>query len=756
MPRASLSLFLATLTSLISLSRPAVAQTHGWVVPPPEAPATIARDGHGQATVRAVRLQAPPQLDGRLDEALYAATSPIDGFLQQEPQEGAPASERTDAWVFYDDRNIYVAARCWDTHPERDVVTEMRRDQNNITQNESFTVVFDTFLDRRNGFFFQTNPIGALRDQAVVDDVLNVSWNTLWDVRTGRFDGGWTLEMRIPFKSLRYPSAGPQVWGINMRRVVKWKNEYDYLTAMPASYGTGSAIGRMGPAGTMVGLETPAQSKNLEVKPYAVTSSTTDRTAAVPFTNRGSGNAGFDFKYGLTRSLIADATVRTDFAQVEEDVQQVNLTRYSLFFPEKRDFFLEGQGIFAFGGVGSGNGTPGDVPVMFFSRRIGLNNGQVVPVRGGARLTGRTGAYTLGALAIETDDAPSAAAVATRFSTVRIKRDVLRRSNVGVIATHRSVTSTGRGTNGLVGVDGNFFLFTNVTANAYYAHTATSGVEGGSDSYRATAEYAGDRYGAQVEHLLIGEHFDPQVGYARRTDFRRSFGEVRFTPRPKHRGRVRKYTYLASLDYVTDAAARLVQNRQWRTQFQTEFQSSDNLAVDVTRSYERLPKSFAIARGVLVPAGGYDAQRFQASYSLGQQRPLSGRATVGHGTLYGGTVTDVTYGGRAGLIPQVAVEPSLSLNWVSLPYGRFSATLLSTRLIVTPTPRMMISSLVQWNVASHTVTSSARLRWEYLPGSELFLVYSDGRTTEATAPTGQVTGLINRSVALKVTRLFRF
>ena len=274
MPRASLSLFLATLTSLISLSRLAVAQTHGWVVPPPEAPATIARDGHGQATVRAVRLQAPPQLDGRLDEALYAATSPIDGFLQQEPQEGAPASERTDAWVFYDDRNIYVAARCWDTHPERDVVTEMRRDQNNITQNESFTVVFDTFLDRRNGFFFQTNPIGALRDQAVVDDVLNVSGNTLWDVRTGRFDGGWTLEMRIPFKSLRYPSAGPQVWGINMRRVVKWKNEYDYLTAMPASYGTGSAIGRMGPAGTMVGLETPAQSKNLEVKPYAVTSST--------------------------------------------------------------------------------------------------------------------------------------------------------------------------------------------------------------------------------------------------------------------------------------------------------------------------------------------------------------------------------------------------------------------------------------------------------------------------------------------------
>ena len=293
-----------------------------------------ARGDDGTVTARARRIPEPISLDGRLDEAIYQSHRPIDGFIQQEPTEGAPASEKTDVWIFFDDTNIYVGARCWDSAPGRDVVTEMRRDQNNITQNESFTVVFDTFLDRRNGFFFQTTPIGAIRDQAIENDSPNVNWNTVWDARSGRFDGGWTLEMIIPFKSLRYPSAGDQTWGLNFRRVVKWKNEYSYLTAMAASFGTGNAIMKMGSAATLVGIETPSQSKNLELKPYAVSSVTTDTAAAVPFSNDLNGNAGFDFKYGITRGLIADATIRTDFAQVEEDVQQDNLTRFSLFFPE--------------------------------------------------------------------------------------------------------------------------------------------------------------------------------------------------------------------------------------------------------------------------------------------------------------------------------------------------------------------------------------------------------------------------------------
>jgi len=468
-----------------------------------------------------------------------------------------------------------VAARCWDSQPDREVLTEMRRDQNNITQNESFTIVFDTFHDRRNGFFFQTSPLGALRDQTIVDDVLNVSWNTVWDARTARFEGGWTLEMVIPFKSLRYPAAGPQVWGVNLRRVVKWKNEYSYLTAMPASYGTGQAIGRMGSAGTLVGLETPRQSLNLEVKPFAVSALTKDSTRAQPAGNDFDSDVGLDFKYGLSRSLIADVTINTDFAQVEEDVQQVNLTRFSLFFPEKRDFFLEGQGIFAFGGVGSGNGTPGDVPVLFFSRRIGLDKGQAVPVIGGGRITGRAGRYSIGALNIETGAQSSAAALATNFSAIRIKRDVLRRSNIGMIGTYRSRAPDDAPANGVIGVDGNFFLFTNVTANGYYARSETAGAAGA--SYRGAFEYAGDRYGLSGEHLLVGTRFDPQTGYVRRTDFRRSYSEGRFSPRPSRNALVRKYYLIGSIDYVTNTSATEVLNRQSRSLFQTVFRAATSL-----------------------------------------------------------------------------------------------------------------------------------------------------------------------------------
>lgn len=710
---------------------------------------TIVRAADG-VTVRAVRLREPLVVDGRLSESVYTTIPAIDGFIQQEPTEGAPASEATEAWIFYDDRNVYVSARCWDSHPEREVLTELRRDQNNITQNESFTVVFDTFHDRRNGLFFQTNALGALRDQAVVDDALNISWNTVWNVRTQRFEQGWTLEMVIPFKSLRYPTSGPQTWGVNFRRVVKWKNEYSYLTPVPRAFGTGAAIGRMGVAGTLVGLETPSQSKNLELKPYAVSTLTTDRRAAVPFENRGKMNGGFDFKYGITRGLIADVTVNTDFAQVEEDLQQVNLTRFNLFFPEKRDFFLEGAGIFAFGGVTAGSGTPGDVPVMFFSRRIGLTNGQDVPVIAGGRVTGRQGAFSVGAVNIQTDAKPAARAVTTNFTALRLKRDVLRRSNVGIIATRKA--PSGEIGNTLYGADTNLFLFQNVTANAYFARSDTPGVSKGNDSYRGRFEYAGDRYGVAVDHLLVGEHFDPQVGYVRRNDFRLTSTELRFSPRPKRRDVVRKYTFQGTLDYFTNGEGDTVQNRDWRMLFQTEFQSSDQMSLDYTRSYELLPRNFTIATGVVVPQGGYESQNLRGTYNLGQQRKLSGRIAAGRGSFYDGTRSEISYTGRVGVVKEFAFEPSLSLNWVDLPFGVFSTKLVSSRFVFTPSARLMVSSLVQFNASARSLTSSVRMRWEYEPGSDLFVVYADGRdTAERGFP-----DIVNRSLAIKLTKLLRF
>src|SRR5688572_30743264 len=413
-----------------ALAGPAAAQTGRDGAAALVAPATVTHDERGRATVRAVRIAEPLRLDGRLDEEVYRSTLPIDGFLQQVPVEGAPATQPTEMWVFFDDERLYVAARCLDSQPDRIIANELRRDGNAIPQNDNFGIVLDTFLDRRNAYYFQTTPIGALRDASVTDGVNNGNWNTVWEVRTARSEAGYTVEMAIPFKSLRYRGGGPQTWGINARREVQWKNESSMLSQVPASYASGWT--QMSVAGTLVGLETPAQSLNLEFKPYLVSSLTTDREARVPFSNDTSASAGIDVKYGLTRGLVADLTVNTDFAQVEEDLQQVNLTRFNLLFPEKRDFFLEGQGIFEFGGVTTQDG--GSVPRLFFSRRIGLSAGQSVPVLAGGRVTGRAGAFELGALTVRTDDKPSANAIATTFSALRLRRDVLRRSNIGLIA----------------------------------------------------------------------------------------------------------------------------------------------------------------------------------------------------------------------------------------------------------------------------------------------------------------------------------
>jgi hypothetical protein len=732
--------------SLASTAATSAAQTAAG-------PAIVSRTAADQVTVRTVRLEKRLRIDGRLDEAVYATVEAISDFIQQEPDEGAPATEKTEAWILFDDANLYIAARCWDSHPDRAVANELRRDNGNILGNENFTFVIDTLHDRRNGYLFQTNPLGALRDMTVTDDQQNSAWNGIWFVETGRFEHGWTMEVAIPFKTLRYRGSGAQEWGINLRRLVKWKNETSYLSLVPAALGFGG-VSRMASAATLVGLETPAQSKNVELKPYAVSSLTTDRTAASPFSNDPKTNAGFDFKYGLTRSLIVDATYRTDFAQVEEDLQQINLTRFSLFFPEKRDFFIEGQGIFDFAGVQAGT-TPGDVPLLFFSRQIGLNGGQEVPVEGGVRLTGRAGRFSIGALNIQTDDKPSANAAATNFTAIRLKRNLFRRSNIGLLTTRRGPGTAAAGESYTFGADATLLFFKSINVTSYYALTSTAGpaaVRGGNASYRGRFDYTDDRYGAAAEHMLIGRNFRPEVGYVRRTDVRRSFGQARFSPRPKQSKRIRKLTWQGSLDYVTDAAAATVENREAAGLFRIDFQSSDQLMFDYSREFERLPAAFTISPGVAVPAGGYSYETSRVTYVLGQQRSVSGRLSAAAGTLYGGTKSEVTYSGRWGVLPQFSIEPGVTLDWVHLPYGDFTARFISSRFTVTPSARMLISSLVQFNAEANSLSSSIRLRWEYTGGSELFVVYSDGRNTFASG----FPELQNRTFAIKATRLVRF
>ena len=750
--------------------------------PPPSPPAVIARDAAGRATVRAVKLAAGLRLDGVLDEPVYEIVPAIDDFIQQEPNEGAPASERTEAWVLFSAANIYVAARVWDSAPPSAwVANEMQRDTPQLRENDSFWVAFDTFNDRRNGIAFYTNPLGALGDFAITNEGNpNGDWNPVWDVRTGRFEGGWTVEMEIPFKSLRYRPGPAPVWGIQFRRIVRRNNERVYLTPVPISVGR-RGIFRVSDAAMLVGLELPDEGNVLEVKPYGIGGPTTVVDASPP--TAWDGDGGLDIKYGLTQNLTADLTWNTDFAQVEADEQQVNLTRFSLFFPEKREFFLEGRGIFDFargGGpssrdstlrqIGGGGGRSsfgsGNAPTLFYSRRIGLQEGTVVPIVGGGRVTGKAGDFDVGALNIQTGEQPlpsseGLAAESTNFTVVRVKRDILRRSALGALFTNRSVSVAGEepGANRVFGADATLAFYDNVSVVSYFARTQTPGIEGRDTSYQGQFIYAGDRYGLTAEHLAVEDNFIPEVGFLRRDNFRRSFASGRFSPRPRSLEAIRQFRLEASFDHILTADTGILETKQTQVGFSTEFETSDRLGLTVADNYEFLVEPFEPGPGVVLPVGGYGFRDVEATYTVGAQRRLTGIVTVRGGEYFNGNIRSIGFSrGRLALTPELSIEPTLSENWIDTPQGSFHTRLIVSRVTYTFSPRMFFAGLIQYNSGADTVSTNLRLRWEYSPGSEIFVVYTEDRDSDPLRPDrfDGFSALRNRGLVVKVNRLFRF
>ncbi|MGH9163470.1 MAG: DUF5916 domain-containing protein, partial [Vicinamibacteraceae bacterium] len=596
------------------------------------------------------------------------------------------------------------------------------------------------------------NPIGGRADYAVTDEVANFDWNPVWEVRTGRFDGGWTVEMQIPFKSLRYRSGSEQVWGIQLRRVVRHKNEWTYLSLVPASAAGPYGFTRVSFGGTLMNLKLPPARSNIELKPYAISRVTSDHTKNPAVTNDLRSDFGLDAKYGITANLTADFTYNTDFAQVEVDEQQINLTRFSLLFPEKREFFLEGRGLFDFGrGTGSGD-SDGTVPMVFFTRRIGLEGGATVPIDFGARLTEKAGKYGIGALNIQAGGEPQLSVQPTNFTVIRVKRDVLRRSAIGAIFTNRSQSVVAdRGTNQAYGIDGTLSFYENLNLSGYFARTRTPGLEGDDTSHLAKFTYTGDRYGLQLDRLAVGNHFNPEVGFLRRRDFERTFALARFSPRPRAIKSVRKFTAEASLEYIVSGAGALESRRQVG-RFITEFESSDQITMEGTNNYELLVEPFRLGQNLTIPPGGYRFSDISLSYFLGSQHRGSGTLTVQRGSFYGGTITTLGFlSGQIGITPRLMLEPSLSSTRIDLPHGKLTTNLIQTRTDYSFTNRMFVSALVQFNSADRTLGGNVRFRWEYRPGSELFVVYTDERKT-----IGSRFPLQNRAFVVKINWLFRF
>jgi hypothetical protein len=709
-------------------------------------PAMMTRDEDGRVTVRAARLDTSLRLDGRLDEPVYTNVAPITGFVQIEPRHGAAATEKTDVWLSFDEDNVYVSVRCWQREPRRLVAKEMRRDHSTIWQGDDVVAfIFDTFHDRQNAVAFAVNALGGRMDAQVTNESeWNANWNPVWDVVVVRSDDGWSIEAAIPFASLRYRGGRNQVWGFNIYRTTRWNNEVAFLTPMPRVMGQ-RALLRISLAATLVGMEAPIRLRNLEVKPYGVADVTAGKVT---------WQGGLDLRQRVSQNVTADFTLNTDFAQVEADEQQVNLSRFSLFFPEKREFFLENQGLFSFGGVVATGpmAAADDTPILFYSRRIGLQDGHVVPLQMGGRLTGRVSRYSIGVLNIQSDKDSLFGATPANFSVLRLKRDVLRKSSIGVMATGRSSRQGAPGSNFGFGVDGTFSFFDYLAVNTYWARTRTDGMNGHDTSYRLELDYNGDRYGLQLERLVVGNDFNPEVGFLRRSDIRRTFGQFRFSPRPRSVRLIRKTSSTGSFAYLENGAGR-VELKDLSGEFAIDFQNADRFSIAYRNTYEFVPRSFRLGSETVVPVDRYEFGGLKLGYTLARQRRVFGGLSLERGSFYSGRKTTLA-ASQAGLnlSRQMSIEPAYSLNWIEHRGNAFTNHAGGLRFIYTLTTRTFASALVQYSSASHAVTTNVRLRWEYRPGSELFVVYND---EEATGPSPAAAGS-HRALIVKISRLLRF
>ncbi len=733
----------------------------------------------GAQTVHATRVAEALAIDGVLDEPLYSSEEPVSAFVQAVPEQDGAPSERTEAWVAFDDLNVYVSARVFDSAPESEwIANEMRRDAAAIELNDQFGVFFDTYSDRRNGVGFFVNPLGGFTDlQITNEEDANLDWNPVTEIRTGRFDGGWTVEMAIPFRALRYRAGIAAPWGIQMRRSVVRNNEWNHLTSLPfAVVGNGTRGSmRVSMYATLEGLEPPPPGGlKLDVKPFGISGVRTELVTAPTVDNDGWADAGLDVKWGLSENATLDLTYNTDFAQVEVDEQQANLSRFGLFFPEKRDFFLESQGIFEFGNGGrgptsaGGGGPPGspnvtssgrtrggrsaNAPSLFYSRRIGLQNGLVTPIEFGGRLTGKSGAFDVGAVGVRME-------AGTEFYVARVRRDIFSRSSVGALFEQSTTSTVGpTGSNEVYGVDYNFAFWENMQVFGYWARSRTDGFDRGDQSYRARAGWRGNTWSWSVDHVVVEDNFNPELGFVRRSDFRETTAFIRWSPRVPWIPSLRRFNLAPIATFIESASLGTMETRNRGGRIEFEFENGDWLMFNANDGYERLAQTTVIS-GASIPQGTYSFRDIETTYYFGPSRRLSGSVAFTRGGFYDGTVTGVSVTqGRIEVLPQLSVEPSLELNWIDLPSlqtsrGQFNQHVLRTRVTYSLSPRMFVSTIAQYNTSSSLFGVNARLRWEWAPGSELFVVYTERRDTDVLDRWSELAG---RSLVVKATRLLRF
>lgn len=700
-------------------------------------------------------------LDGILSEVFWARAGVITDFKQQEPFEGEPATERTEVRIAFDQSTMFVAIRAFDSEPDAIVGRILQRDrimetagfgnQLGATGDDAVAIVFDPFHDHRNGMVFATNPNGAEFDALITDEgaEINIDWRAVWRVKAVRTPEGWSAEMAIPFRTLRYPAGSAEPWGFNVYRMIRRKNE----EVLWRSYSRDNeGFRRISRAGHVDGLtDLPRPGLNLEVKPYVLGGSTQERNEVTGETPAElDSKIGLDLKTEIAGGLVLDLTINTDFAQVEVDDQQVNLTRFNLFFPEKRDFFLENAGIFEFGDAGRFEPPPF---LLFFSRRIGISEDGEIPILGGARLTGRAGPQTIGLLNVVTDEEFNEPV--TNFAVVRAKRDIGENSYLGVMLTDRRAVGNGIAPDGsavpantTAGVDGTFWFGTKFNADLFGAWTFTEG-EGGDDAaYRVAANYTSDTYGLFFQHMGVGPELNADMGFVTRTDVRTTRAGGRYTPRPDWID-LRKIDFYFSGNYITDYDGK---REDWEVgpTMAPEWNSGDGGRFEIDFAEQTVNEAFDLADSVLVEPGVYDATNIQLAFDSSPARPLVATFRTTFGGSFGGNVASVGGDLTWNPTPQLGMTAGYTRNDVDLPNGAFVADIASLRGTVSFSTQATANVFVQYNSLDQAFITNIRFNYIYRPGSDLFLVFTEQRGGSS------LDQLENRGLVAKLTYLHRF
>ncbi len=665
---------------------------------------------------RAFLIDEGIRIDGRLDEPPWEAASPIGDLIQVLPKEGDSPSERTEVRVLISEDSLIFGITCFDRSPSSIIATQLIRDAE-LNVDDNISVVIDPYFDHRNGFFFQINPNGARADGQISnnEEFASLDWDGIWNTHALITGDGWVAEIEIPFKTLRFKPGQP-VWGLNIQRVIKRNNEINRWAGARRDVW----LSNLAETGQLEGLSDAHQGMGLDIRPYGLIL-------------RKEGNdwevdGGLDVSKNLAPNLNASLTINTDFAETEVDARQVNLTRFDLFYPEKRTFFLEGAGVFD---VATGNSMMPDL-IPFFSRRIGLmeqaGESTEVPIIAGAKITGRQSRYNIGLLDVQTDDVEEIGLESQNLLVARVSRDFWKQSYFGMIFTRGN--PAGLGNNTLIGADARFATSSfkgdkNLSLSLFAFRTGDESRDTTDYAVGFSIDYPNDIWFAGLTWKQIGEDFDAALGFVPRTGIRKTNAMLMFRPRPEIAG-IRQFTFHAFPELITDLNNRVDTWRVFITPFEVEFDSGDIFETRVSPQFERLPFPFPISRDVIVPAGSYRYTRYGVSVETATKRPWVVNFEADFGSFYNGTRRDLEF--------ELTLKPSQHLLLglraeradVSLLQGDFVTQLFALQADYNFSPNISWANLVQYDNESRILGFQTRFRWILKPGNDLFLVLNRG------------------------------